>query len=62
LRLALNAMSQSDMHDPWYVAMPLQGVSKPKRVALSISLDSLDVDPKIKDELLRAALKIEAAG
>ena len=62
LRLALNAMSQSDMHDRMYVAMPLQGVSKPKRVALSISLDSLDVDPKIKDELLRAALKIEAAG
>ena len=62
LRLALEAMSQPDLRDPWHVLMPLQGDSKPKRVALSISPDSLDVDPKIKDELLRVSLKIEAAG
>ena len=62
LRLALDAMSQADLRDPWYVSMPLQGGTVPKRIALSISPDDLEVDPKIKAELVRVATKIEAAG
>ena len=62
LRLALDAMSQADLRDPWYVSMPLQGGTVPKRIALSISPDGLEVDPKIKAELVRVATKIEAAG
>ena len=62
LRLALDAMSQADLRDPWYVSMPLQGGTVPKRIALSISPDGLEVDPKIKGELVRVATEIEAAG
>ena len=62
LRLALDAMSQADLRDPWYVSMPLQGGTVPKRIALSISPDGLEVDPKIKAELVRVATIIEAAG
>ena len=62
LRLALDAMSQADLRDPWYVSMPLQGGTVPKRIALSISPDGLEVDPKIKAELVRVATEIEAAG
>ena len=62
LRLALDVMSQPDMGDPWYVAMPLIGNAVPKRVAISTSPDGLEVDPKIKAELLQVASKIEAAG
>jgi amidase len=62
LRLALDAMSQPDIRDPWYVPMPLNGNAAPKRIAISISPDGLDVDPIIKTELLRVASKIKAAG
>jgi amidase len=34
LRLALNAMSQPDIRDPWHVEMPLTGVDVPKRLAI----------------------------
>ena len=62
LRLALDAMSQPDIRDPWYVPMPLKGNAVLKRIAISISPDGLDVDQKIKNELLRVASKIEKAG
>ena len=62
LRLALNAMSQPDVRDPWYVEMPLTGGQTPKRLAICTAPDGLMVDPKIRTHLQQAAYKIEAAG
>ena len=62
LRLALNAMSQPDVRDPWYVEMPLTGGQTPKRLAICTAPDGLMVDPQIKTHLQQAAYKIEAAG
>ena len=62
LRLALNAMSQPDVRDPWYVEMPLTGGQTPKRLAICTAPDGLVVDPQIKIHLQQAADKIEAAG
>ena len=62
LRLALNAMSQPDVRDPWYVEMPLTGGQTPKRLAICTAPDGLMVDPQIRTHLQQAAYKIEAAG
>ena len=62
LRLALKAMAQPDVRDPWYVGMPLNGIEVPKRLALCTSPDDLMVDPRIKTHLQHAADKIAAAG
>ena len=62
LRLALNAMSQPDVRDPWYVEMPLTGGQTPKRLAICTAPDGLMVDPQIRTHMQQAAYKIEAAG
>ena len=62
LRLALMAMSQPNFCDPWYVNMPLNGSDVPKRVAVCVSPDGMEVDLRIKTEIVKAAAKIENSG
>ena len=62
LRLALQAMAQSDVRDPWHVGMPLNGTKVPRRLAICTSPDDLTVDSRIKTHLQQAADKIAAAG
>ncbi|WP_138470085.1 amidase [Poseidonocella sp. HB161398] len=62
LRLALEAMSGYDPEDPWSAPVPLSGPEVPRRVALVPRPDGMAVDPRILDDLDRAAAMFRAAG
>ncbi|HVV43002.1 MAG TPA: amidase family protein [Nitrobacter sp.] len=62
LRIALAAMSKPDARDPWWVPAPLEGPPVPKRAALCISPDGLEVAAEIKAALRDAAKRLERAG
>lgn len=62
LRLALRAMSARDIRDPWWMPVPLEGLSHPRRLALCLEPDGMIVDPAIKSALLAAAAKASNAG
>lgn len=62
LRLALAAMAQPDARDPWYVPAPLQGPPAERRVALCVAPNGLDVGSEVRDALIDAARRLEAAG
>ncbi|MGX1318605.1 amidase [Bradyrhizobium sp. USDA 377] len=64
VRLALEAMSQRDPRDPWWVPAPLIG-PKPKgpiKVALAKIPDDMDVDPQVGAALRQAADHLERSG
>jgi amidase len=62
LRIALAAMSEADMRDPWWVPAPLQGPPKAKRAALCFAPDGLDPAPEVKAALADAGKRLEHAG
>ena len=62
LRLALAAMAARDIRDPWWMPVPLEGAAYPRRVALCIAPDGLDVAPEIAAALRAAAERLAAAG
>lgn len=64
VRLALEAMSQRDPRDPWWVPAPLVG-PKPKgpiKVALAKIPEDMDVDPSVHAALRQAADHLERSG
>jgi len=62
LRLALEAMSAASELDPWWVPAPLEQTPAPKRVALCISPDGLEVTPEVETALREAATQLADAG
>jgi amidase len=62
LRLALAAMSASDLRDPWWVPAPLEGPPMAKRAAVCVAPDGLKVAPEVRDAVLDAAKRLEHAG
>lgn len=62
LKLGLQALSLHDHRDPWSVAMPFEGSSFQKTLGFCDAPEGLKVDPKIKEELKKAAEKFENAG
>ncbi|KQW22188.1 amidase [Afipia sp. Root123D2] len=62
LRLALKAMSQSDIRDPWWVPVPLEGPAMPRRAALCVSPDGLETVPEVKAAVIDAGKRLERAG
>jgi len=62
LRLALEAMSAASELDPWWVPAPLEQTPTPKRVALCISPDGLEVTPEVETALREAATQLVDAG
>ncbi|QYX55357.1 amidase [Roseovarius sp. SCSIO 43702] len=62
LRLAYEAMAVHDPADPWSAPVPLRGPAVPRRAALCLAPDGMDVAPEIRDELRAAARRLEAAG
>jgi amidase len=62
LRIALAAMSQQDMRDPWWVPAPLEGPPMPRRAALCLRPDGLETVPEVVDALKDAALRLQCAG
>lgn len=62
LRLGLSAMAGYDPEDPWSTPAPLMGPALPRRVALVRQPDGMAVDPRILDDLDRAAAMFRNAG
>lgn len=62
LRLALEVMAQPDLRDPWYMPAPLQGPALPRRAALCLAPDGMQVAAPIRDALQAAARKLAQAG
>lgn len=62
LRLGLVAMSAASELDPWWVPAPLEQAPLPKRVALCISPDGLEIMPPVEQALREAARQLEDAG
>ena len=62
LRLALGVMAGRDLRDPWWQAMPLEGVPVARRVALIEAPDGMAVVPEVRAALHRAAAVLADAG
>ncbi len=62
LRLALTAMAREDLRDPWWVPAPLEGPPLPRRAALCLRPDGLEVVPEVIDALEDAGRRLQAAG
>ena len=62
LRISLAAMSMPDVRDPWWVPVPLEGPSMPKRAALCVNPEGLDPVPEVKAAVVDAAKRLERAG
>lgn len=60
--LAFAAMSAPDLRDPWHVPAPLDGGAMPKRAALCLAPDGMEVAPEVRAALLDAAERLRAAG
>ncbi len=62
LKLALEAMAQSDPRDPWWTPVPLQGMAFSKRAALCVAPEGLAVDTAVETALRAAADRLDDAG
>jgi len=62
LRLSLTAMAQPDLRDPWFVDAPMHGPDLPRRAALCLAPDGMDVAAPVKDALRAAATRLSLAG
>jgi len=64
LRLALQAMSQGDARDPWWVPAPLAGpaLPRPLRVAMTVNCGGAPADPAVTAAVRQAAAWLADAG
>jgi amidase len=62
LRIALAAMSQQDLRDPWWVPAPLEGPPMPRRAALCLRPDGLETVQEVIDALKDAGHRLQSAG
>ncbi len=62
IKIALQAMSAEDPRDPWWVPAPLTGPPFPKRVAITLAPEGMDVCAEVKAALRDAAHRLQAAG
>ncbi|MDB5500817.1 MAG: amidase [Tardiphaga sp.] len=62
IRLGLHVMSQPDMRDPWWVPAPLEGPAMPKRAAMCLRPDGLEISADVEAAVRDAGKRLEAAG
>jgi amidase len=62
VRAGFAAMCGRDIRDPWWVGAPLDGPAAPKRAALCLNPDGMEVQPAVTEALRDAARRLEAAG
>lgn len=62
LRLGLAAMAAPDPRDPWWTPAPLDGSALPRRVALCVNPDGMEVVPEVAAALRAAADRLANAG
>lgn len=58
LELALRAMMARDARDPWHQDVPLEGPPRPRKVALCLAPEGMQVPARLREELLQAARKL----
>lgn len=62
IELSFAALAHADPRDPWWVPAPLAGPARPRRVALCLRPDGLEIDAGVADALLDAAARLRDAG
>ncbi len=62
IRIALAAMSGRDARDPWWVPAPLEGPAMPRRAALCLEPDGLEISAEVKAAVADAGKRLERAG
>jgi len=62
IRIALEAMAEEDLRDPWWTPVPLNLPLRNKRAALTVNPDGLEVVPEVEKALREAAKKLENTG
>ena len=60
--LSLRAMAAEDLRDPWYVPAPIDQGAFPRRAALCLRPDGMEITPEIEAALLGAAKDLADAG
>lgn len=62
VRLALHAMAQRDVRDPWWVPAPLEGPARPKRAAICLRPGGLETVREVSEAVVDAGKRLERAG
>lgn len=62
LRLALAAMAQCDVRDPWWVPAPLEGPPRPRRAAICLRPGGLETAKEVADAVVDAGRRLSRAG
>ncbi|MBN9585465.1 MAG: amidase [Afipia sp. 62-7] len=62
VRLALHAMAQRDVRDPWWVPAPLEGPPREKRAALCLRPGGLETTKEVAAAVADAGKRLERAG
>jgi amidase len=62
LRLALAAMAQRDVRDPWWVPAPLEGPPRPRRAAICLRPGGLETVKEVADAVVDAGRRLARAG
>jgi len=62
LRVSLAAMAAPDLQDPWYAPAPLKGAEYPRRAALCVAPEGMEVHPLVEAALRAAAKRLRDAG
>ncbi|CAN5252094.1 amidase family protein [soil metagenome] len=62
VRLALHAMAQRDVRDPWWVPAPLEGPRRQKRAAICLRPGGLETVPEVAAAVADAGRRLERAG
>ncbi len=62
LRLGLEAMSEPDARDPWYLPVPLEGPPRANLAALCLRPGGMPIVPEVEAALKDAGRRLEAAG
>lgn len=62
IRLALQVLAAPDARDPWYVPVPFAGAAVPRRAALWLRPDGMEIAPEVEHALHDAAARLRDAG
>jgi len=62
IELGLQSMAAASALDPWYAPVPLNQSEFPKKAALCVAPDGMDVAPEVETALRRAARQLQAEG
>ncbi|MDZ4368711.1 MAG: amidase family protein, partial [Afipia sp.] len=62
VRLALHAMAQRDVRDPWWVPAPLEGPARRKHAAICLRPGGLETVKEVTDAVVDAGKRLEREG